>query len=339
MSHAFISRVAAQVSLPYRRQEEREIVKRNGSLEVHFSTNADCLPYGKYPRLFELWACTMIKTHDECWDPTTRTLHIGKSFRDFLDLLNIRVGGRQLKTIKPQLERLFRCSYSVINLSGETTTDMLNFVVAPKVHIEWLSNERPLRNGETADNFVVLSEEYVRMLQDNPVPVDLPTIAKIKSPLVLDIYWWLTKRYYGMHDRVDITWDQIYSQFGSGSSEMWKFRQTFKRAVKDAVKAYPQARITCGRTYVTLYPSATSVPTVGARRHEERQKKRVSRGKSDEGHWQDIRGWGQVYTTRDLFQVDQARNHLDGTTPMDDCLYCAYDEQNRQFHGFRVMPR
>ena len=69
MSHAFISKIAAQVSLPYRRQEMHEIVKRNGSLEVHFICGADCLPYGKYPRLFELWACTMIKTGDDCWNP------------------------------------------------------------------------------------------------------------------------------------------------------------------------------------------------------------------------------------------------------------------------------
>ena len=50
MSHAFISKIAAQVSLPYRRQEMHEIVKRNGSLEVHFICGADCLPYGKIGR-------------------------------------------------------------------------------------------------------------------------------------------------------------------------------------------------------------------------------------------------------------------------------------------------
>ena len=139
MSHAFISKIAAQVSLPYRRQEMHEIVKRNGSLEVHFICGADCLPYGKYPRLFELWACTMIKTGDDCWNPETRTLNLGSSFRDFLRLLNVNVGGRQLKVIKPQFERLFRCTYQILNLTDPNQTDMAAFVVAPRVHIDWLN--------------------------------------------------------------------------------------------------------------------------------------------------------------------------------------------------------
>ena len=56
MSHGFISKIAAQVSLPYRRPKDnaREIVRRNGNLVVRFISGEDCLPYGKYPRLFEL---------------------------------------------------------------------------------------------------------------------------------------------------------------------------------------------------------------------------------------------------------------------------------------------
>ena len=71
MSHGFISKIAAQVSLPYRRPKDgvKEIERRNGSLVVRYVSGADCLPYGKYPRLFELWACTMIKTNDPCFDP------------------------------------------------------------------------------------------------------------------------------------------------------------------------------------------------------------------------------------------------------------------------------
>ena len=73
MSHGFISKIAAQVSLPYRRPKDgvKEIERRNGSLVVRYVSGADCLPYGKYPRLFELWACTMLtlpwlKPRDSC---------------------------------------------------------------------------------------------------------------------------------------------------------------------------------------------------------------------------------------------------------------------------------
>ena len=101
MSHGFISKIAAQVSLPYRRPKDgvKEIERRNGSLVVRYVSGADCLPYGKYPRLFELWACTMIKTNDPCFDPETNTLHLGTTFREFLRLIGVQVGGRQLKSI------------------------------------------------------------------------------------------------------------------------------------------------------------------------------------------------------------------------------------------------
>ena len=82
MSHGFISKIAAQVSLPYRRPKDgvKEIERRNGSLVVRYVSGADYLPYGKYPRLFELWACTMIKTNDP-WDPA--------------DPMNLGMGGSQ----------------------------------------------------------------------------------------------------------------------------------------------------------------------------------------------------------------------------------------------------
>ena len=261
MSHAFISKIAAQVSLPYRRLEMHEIVKRFGLLVVHFICGAVCFPYGNYSRLFELWACTMIKTGDDCWNPETRTLNLGSSFRAFLRLLNVNVGGRQLKVIKSQFERLFSCTYQILNLTDPNQTDMAAFVVAPREHIDWQNETKPLKRGENADNWVTLSNEYVRMLQDSPVPVDLPTVAKIKSPMALDVYWWLTKRYYNMHDRVSIKWQKLYDQFGSDSA-MNQFRRNFKQAVAEVLEVYPAARITCGLEYVTLWPSQTSVPTV-----------------------------------------------------------------------------
>ena len=167
MSHAFVSKIAAQVSLPYRRPKAREIVKRNGDLEVRFICGADCLPYGKYPRLFELWACTMIKSRNECWNPETMTLSIGKSFRDFLELLNVNVGGKSLRTIKPQLESLFKCAY-IISYNTKTNSKGANFTVAKALEhnvrtsdgMNWnlqdlvyeaLSEEWRKRDGEISD--------------------------------------------------------------------------------------------------------------------------------------------------------------------------------------------
>ena len=44
----------------------------------------------------------MIKRGDPSFHTDTRILDLGSSFRDFLKMLNVPVGGRQLRTIKPQ---------------------------------------------------------------------------------------------------------------------------------------------------------------------------------------------------------------------------------------------
>ena len=58
---AFISYIMSQVSLPYRRQTAKEIVRQRGNLVVKYVATGKALPYGKYPRLMEMYACTMIK--------------------------------------------------------------------------------------------------------------------------------------------------------------------------------------------------------------------------------------------------------------------------------------
>ncbi|MFT8663347.1 MULTISPECIES: replication protein RepA [Bifidobacterium] len=267
MSHAFISKLMTQVSLPYRKPKNgiKAVVRRNGNLTAKFTATGDCLPYGKYPRLFEMYACTMVKSGDPSFDPEKRTLNLGTTFREFLRLLNIEVGGRQLKTIKPQLDNLFRCAYTISNDTA-STSDGVAFTVATKWQIDWLRNE-PQEHG-LFENWVRFSQEYIDYLRDSPVPVDLSIVARLNSPMSLDVYWWLTRRYSYLHERQSITWQQLYNQFGS-TNVMPAFKQSFQRAVDDVHYVYPQANITCGRNYVTLFPSQTAVPTTAQTRSTE----------------------------------------------------------------------
>ncbi|NMM97045.1 replication protein [Bifidobacterium sp. DSM 109960] len=341
MSHGFVSKIAAQVSLPYRRPKDgtKEIVRRNGTLEVRFATGADSLPYGKYPRLFELWACTMIKTGDPCFDPETNTLNLGATFREFLRLIGVNIGGRQLKSVKPQLERLFECSYHISN-NTKTQTNMRNFVVAEKAHIDWL-RDKPQRTGRF-ENWVQLSKGYVDMLREYPVPVDLKVISRLRKPMALDIYWWLTKRVYNLHKPSTITWAQLYQQFGN-NSELRKFKENFKEALADVLAVYP-ADVTVGPQRVTIFPSNTSVPTVAQTRAAEKRARleRVhdSRGAEvkaadpeDTGHWQKFDAKWEVFTTSELFDVTAAREHRDALVRRENCRFCKFDQRNEEHHG------
>lgn len=340
-SHGFISKIAAQVSLPYKKPKDgtKEIVRRNGNLTVRYVSGADSLPYGRYPRLFELWACTMIKTGNECFDPETNTLRLGSTFREFLRMIGVNVGGKSLRTIKPQLERLFSCTYHITNNNG-TETHIRNFVVARSAHIDWLRNE-PQEHG-LFENTVRLSQEYVDMLSDHPVPVDLKVISGLRKPMAIDVYWWLTKRVYGLHEQVTITWQQLYQQFGSDTKELWKFKQNFKEAVAEVLKVY-DCKITCGPERVTVYPNRTSVPTVTETKAvEKRRAKTVSvntkatpeeRRAATEGHWIPFMGVDEaVFWTSDAFNPNDAQCHLFGLVDTEKCPICAYDERNRNNH-------
>jgi hypothetical protein len=335
MSHAFISKLMTQVSLPYKKSKNslKEVVRRNGTLSVIFSTTADCLPYGKYPRLFEMYACTMVKTNDPSFNPETNTLNLGTTFRQFLRLLNIEVGGKSLKTIKPQLERLFDCTYHIGN-KKDGESHGYNFVVATKYDIDWLRNE-PQENS-LFQNTVRFSQEYINYLCDSPVPVDLSMIASLNSPMSLDVYWWLARRYSYLHERQNISWRQLAAQFGS-TNELRGFRRSFKHAVAEVLKVYPQARITCGSQCVTLYPSETSVTSTAQTRHLEHVEdgSQKNRQKID-AHWFSVTsssGKGEVYGSLNVFSTTDAQMHLDGSVGPSECPVCAFDERNREKHG------
>ncbi|WP_158306485.1 replication protein RepA [Bifidobacterium longum] len=165
------------------------------------------------------------QTNDPCFDPETNTLHLGTTFREFLRLIGVQVGGRQLKSIKPQLERLFKCVYIISN-NTENTSQGVNFTVAEKYQIDWLRNE-PQSHG-LFENWVQLSQRYVDMLRDHPVPVDLKVIARLRKPMAIDVYWWLTKRVYNLHEPVTITWQQLYRQFGSDTKRAVEVQAEFQ---------------------------------------------------------------------------------------------------------------
>ena len=334
MSHAFISKLMTQVSLPYRKPKEDKIVRKNGNLYVGFvGGKTGILPYGKYPRLFEMYACTMVKTGDPSFNPENCTLNLGTTFREFLRLINVQVGGRQMDIIKAQLERLFDCTYQISNSDkGHTRTS--NFVVASRAQIDWLRDD-PQERG-LFENWVRFSQEYVDFLRDSPVPVDLAVVAKLNSPMSLDVYWWLARRYSYLHERQNIAWRQLAAQFGS-TNELRGFRRSFKHAVAEVLKVYPQAKITCGKQCVTLYPSETSVTSIAQTRHLEHVevKAQKSREKID-AHWFSVTssiGRGEVYGSLEAFSTTDAQMHLDGSIEQSECPVCAFDERNRVKHG------
>lgn len=53
----------------------------------------------------------------------------------------------------------------------------------------------------------------------------------------------------------------------------------------------------------------------------------------DAGHWTSVAGYGEVFTTTELFDVTAARDHFDGTVEAGECRFCAFDARNREHHA------
>ncbi|BAF40022.1 replicase [Bifidobacterium adolescentis ATCC 15703] len=351
----YISRISSIVSLPLKKTPERKIVKRNGNVEVTFTALGECMPYGKLPRNLDAIVATLILTNDSSWDTSSRKWVIGKSFYEFAEhRLGITRGGNQYRRLRNQFNYWLRTAYTITNLGEDQIDSGGQFVVAEAWHVPWVDAEEWAQHPEDKECWIQFSEMFVKkVVKENPVPVDfrvLRELNKIKSPLSLDIYLWLNRRMSYLRQPSLVTWEQLRGQFGSSAQTMKKFKQTFKAALVHVRDAWDGLDLTVSDSNgVTLFPSSTHVPTLAETRKKERNEEFARRassshscslvsGKSDdEGFWQNITGWGKVFTSQSLFDVGLARDHLEGISPQDECPFCLYDHRNREFHGSATL--
>jgi hypothetical protein len=97
--------------------------------------------------------------------------------------------------------------------------------------------------GSMFESFVVLSEPFFNELVNRPVPVDMRALKALKqSPFALDVYSWLTYRFFTIQRRTEIPWEALQMQFGTETESERKFRALFRKALKDVLVVYPGPR-------------------------------------------------------------------------------------------------
>ena len=92
----FMSRLLLMVNLPYRDpgNDKKTWWRKNGTVSIDINSGTKegksiGLPYGAYPRLILAYLATQaVKTQSP-------VIHLGKSFSQFLKLLDIKRGGKQ----------------------------------------------------------------------------------------------------------------------------------------------------------------------------------------------------------------------------------------------------
>ena len=240
----FMARMLALCSLPRTNPKQRnQYVRRNGPYALYMTAGAgNKLPYGNMPRLLVAWVCS------EAVRTQRRELVLGRSLYEFMHKLGMedRSGGRhgERARLKNQMTRLFRSSVQLIYTDGEHEVTVSSFIADRTEY--WWDVKRPTA-PVLWDSTIRLGEDFFNEIIARPVPLDLNTLRALKrSPLGLDLYFWLVYRTFTLKAPLCLSWRQIYGQFGADPSQLGnrgfninRFRADCLRELKKIKRAWP----------------------------------------------------------------------------------------------------
>jgi hypothetical protein len=212
------------------------------------------VPYGSRARLI------MIYLQSEAIRTQSREIVLGRSLREWLTKMGIPVGGKSLKDVRDQCERISRCRLSLsvrhgsrIGMTNQNLVDTAMFV----------DNDEP-GQGSLFVETARLSEGFYQQLQRHPVPLQDAAIRAIaNNSMALDVYAWLAYRLHSLDKPRPISWKAIKAQFGAGYARMDHFKMNFRPTLALALAVYPDARVDeeDNGAGLVLHPSRPPVPS------------------------------------------------------------------------------
>jgi len=268
----YLGRTLVQATLPYREPlrslevwertvgETSLIIKQGHAKNRAGEWERVGFPYGSYPRLMLAWiGAEIVRTNE-------RTIILGDSLSAFMAELGIgehRSGGKNgaRTRLRDQMMRLFLADISA-QIGGASVDENLRMRKLDVVKDAdlWWSTNNPGQAGLWQSS-IVLGERFFEETKANPVPVDLRALRALRSsPMALDLYSWMTYRYFSLSKPTTVPWDAVFHQFGSEYKTVKKFRENFLPALKKVVTVYPQAKVTPKPSGLFMEPSLTSVP-------------------------------------------------------------------------------
>ena len=252
----FLARALVQATMPHSDPKTNEFGRHNGHYTLSIlAPKGVGLPYGRYPRLVLAYLNT------EAVKRKTRHIELDHHFSHFCAALGIppTTGPRgPLPMLREQMQRLFASTFQCVfhdEEKGRHAGD--GFLIAEKRTLWW----EPGR--ETADAYwgshVVLSERFFREATEAPVPLDLRVLRALRSPFEIDIYVWLTWRFFRLRKPVTIPWSSLQLQFGCSYKNPRHFKRRFLRYLKSVINYYPEVRLRNTDSGLMLRPSPTHV--------------------------------------------------------------------------------
>ena len=259
---AFLHRILTLCSLPRTDPGNRLQYKRvNGPFALYMVAGAgNKLPYGPLPRLLMAYVCT-----DAVQTQTPEVL-LGDSLSGFMKELGMWPVGSTRTRIRDQMDRLFNASISLV-YENKRDKATVNAQIAARTEFWW--NERKPEERALWQSKVVLGHEFFNEIINHPVPLDMNILKELtRSALGLDLYVWLNYRTFALERPFQLTWPQLYRQFGldPASSNDHRTVQNFRakciRELKKIKVAWPGLDYATPTGVLELRPSEPSVPLI-----------------------------------------------------------------------------
>ena len=259
----FMARLLALCSLPRTNPKTRlQYVRRNGPYTLYVTVSAgEKLPFGNLPRLLLAWVCS------EAVRTQRRELVLGRSLYEFMRKLGLkdRSGGANAERtrLKNQMRRLFGCTVTLV-YEDEEHESRVSSLVADRADY-WWNAKRPAA-PVLWDSTIELGEKFFQEIIAHPVPLDLHTLKALKrSPLGLDLYFWLVYRTFSLKAPLTLSWKQLYRQFGAEPDRANKvaqqaFRRDCLRELKKIKSAWPDLNYHTVTGGLVVSPSPPRIP-------------------------------------------------------------------------------
>lgn len=255
----YMARALIQATLPHKEAKTNEFYRENGLFSLTILAPSRIgLPYGSIPRLLLSWMTT------EAVYTRSPVLELGPTLSAFIAELGLeRTGGMRggITRLKNQTERLFSSSISC-HYNDEYSAQAKGFMIAKEYSLWWTPKapeQLPLWKSS-----VTLSTDFFKEIIERPVPVDMVALRALKrSPMALDIYFWLTYRMSYLSRITTVPWPALQGQFGADYSVDTQGQRNFKKFfIKrlQAVKAiYEEAQVEPSEKGLVLKPSRPHV--------------------------------------------------------------------------------
>jgi hypothetical protein len=209
------------------------------------------VPFGSRARLI------LLRLQSEALRTGSRDVELGKSLRDWLGRMGIPVGGKSLKDVREQTERISRCLLTFEKRQGGALGVTNQSIMESTIFMDPLDDSG---QGSLFAQNARLSEAFFESLKRHPVPLEEAAIRAIaNNSMALDIYAWLAYRLHALLKPTPISWRAVAQQFGAGFNRRDNFKPTFTRNLRLALAVYRDAKIEDGPNGLILHPSRPPV--------------------------------------------------------------------------------